>query len=271
MAINNYQAFFGLQRTPFAADLRLEHILETPDLTATAHRLEYSISLGAIAMVTGEVGAGKSTALRWFTGKLHPSSHRLLWVTATSGSILEFYRQLLAELDIYTASSSRAVLTRLIKEQISDMAQNKKLQPILIIDEASLLRLDVFAELHTITQFHADSKPWLPIILAGQNNLADNLLYRTAIPLASRVVTRYHFHTVDRQAMADYLDHHLKITGLKHNPLEDTAITAIHQGAGGLFRKANHLARGALIAAASQKSQNVTSEHVRVAASELLL
>ena len=69
-----------------------------------------------MAMITGEVGAGKSTAIRWVAGKLHPSSHKLLWITATSGSILEFYRQLLAELDIQTASSSKAILTRLIKE-----------------------------------------------------------------------------------------------------------------------------------------------------------
>lgn len=271
MAANTYLAFFGLKRQPFTADLDLKHIMATPDLAATADRLDYAVGLGAIAMVTGEVGAGKSTALRWFAGRMHPSSHRLLWVTATSGSILEFYRQLLAELDIHTASSSRAVLTRLIKERIIDLARNKKLQPVLIIDEASLLRLDVFAELHTITQFEGDSKPWLPIILAGQNNLADNLLYRTAVPLASRVVTRYHFQTVDRQAMTDYLAHHLKIAGLNHNPLEDAAITAIHQGASGLFRKANHLARGALVAAASEKCRTVTADHVRLAASELLL
>ena len=158
----------------------------------------------------------------------------------------------------------------MIKDRISDLARNKKLQPVLIVDEASLLRLDVFPELHTITQFEGDSKPWLPIVLAGQNNLADNLLYRTAGPLASRVVTRYHFQNVERKDMEDYLMHHLKIAGLNHSPLEEAAITAIHQGAGGLFRKANHLARGALVAAASEKKQTVTADHVRLAASELL-
>jgi type II secretory pathway predicted ATPase ExeA len=51
---------------------------------------------------------------------------------------------------------------------------------------------------------------------------------------------------------------------------DDTAITAIHQGSGGLYRKANHLARGALIAAAKADSVSVIAEHVRVAATELL-
>jgi general secretion pathway protein A len=53
-------------------------------------------------------------------------------------------------------------------------------------------------------------------------------------------------------------------------PLSDeTAITAIHQGSGGLLRKANHLARGGLMAAAAEKCQTVSAEHVRLAATEV--
>jgi type II secretory pathway predicted ATPase ExeA len=264
-----YRAFFGLTRKPFAADLPLDAILKTEDLLAVQQRIAYTIDLGAIALVTGEVGAGKSTTLRWIAGQLHPSKYKSLWVTATSGSILEVYRQLLAELDIRTASSSRAILTGMIRTQILNLVQSKKQQPVLIIDEASLLRLDVFAELHTLTQFEGDSKPYLPMILAGQNNLADNLLYRSAVPLASRIVARSHLPEVNRQGMESYLSHHLKIAGLKHSPFDEQAVTAIHQGSGGLFRKANHLARGALVAATSEKSQVVTAEHVRLASTEL--
>lgn len=266
----SYRAFFGLSREPFTPDIDLDSILQTPELLAVNQRVEYVIRLGGIGLVTGEVGAGKSTALRWAAGRLHPSKYKVLWITATAGSILEIYRQLLAELDVHTASSSRAVLTRQIRNQIQNLVMTKKQQPLLVIDEASLLRLDVFTELHTLTQFEGDSKPWLPIILAGQNNLADNLLYRTAIPLASRIVARSHLEAVDRQGMEGYLQHHLNIAGLKNNPFEEQAITAVHQGSGGLFRKANHLARGALIAAAGDKSQIVGADHVRMADSELL-
>jgi len=269
MNTTGYRSFFGLRKEPFSADLELEGILQTPDLLAANERLIYAIRLGAIALVTGEVGAGKSTALRWAAGQLHPSQYRVLWITASAGSILELYRQLLAELDINTASSSRAVLTRLIRGQIAELAGNKRQQPVLIIDDASLLRLDVFAELHTISQFEGDSKPWLPIILAGQNNLADNLLYRSAAPLASRIVARSHLASVDRQGMEDYLVHHLKRSGLKNNPFDPAAVTAIHQGSGGLFRKANNLARGAMLAAANDKSLSVSADHVRLASSEL--
>ena len=266
----SYRPFFGLTQEPFAADLELDSILQTEDLLAVSQRVEYVMRIGAIALVTGEVGAGKSTALRWASGQLHPSRYKPLWITATAGSILEVYRQLLTELDINTAASSRAVLTRLIRQQICNLVITKKQQPLLIIDEASLLRLDVFAELHTLTQFQGDSKPWLPIILAGQNNLADNLLYRTAIPLTSRIVARAHLKGVNRDGMEQYIMHHLAVAGVKNSPFDEQAVTAIHQGSGGLFRKANNLARGALIAAAAEKLHTVTADHVRMADSELM-
>ena len=185
---------------------------------------------------------------------LHPSEYKILPLTATPGSILDLYRLLLADLHIEKSSTSRAVLTRLIQQEIRSLYEGKKIKPVLIIDEASLLRLEVLAELHLLTQFDQDSKPYLPIILAGQSPLVDQLVFRTSRPLASRIIARCHLQGVSRQEMADYLVHHLTLAGLKTNPLEEAAITAIQQGSGGLFRKANHLARGALIAAAAQQS-----------------
>jgi general secretion pathway protein A len=146
----------------------------------------------------------------------------------------------------------------------------KKIQPLLVIDEASLLTLDVFAELHTLCQFEGDSKPHLPLILAGQNNLLDSLQYRSSVPLSSRIVARSHFQGIDLEQMQQYLAHHLAIAGVKPQLFSPPAITAIHQGSGGLLRRANHLARGALIAAANEKCQQVSADHVRLAATELV-
>jgi len=69
--------------------------------------------------------------------------------------------------------------------------------------------------------------------------------------------------------MEEYLAHHLAIAGIKKNIFDDAAVTAIHQGSGGLFRKANHLDRGAFIAAAKEQAMIVTAEHVRLAATEI--
>jgi general secretion pathway protein A len=141
---------------------------------------------------------------------------------------------------------------------------------VLVIDEASLLRLDVFTELHTITQFETDSKPVLPIILAGQTNLIDNLLFRQSRALASRVVARGHLEALTQDEMSVYLAHHLEIAGVKQNLFSEQAVTAIHQGSGGLLRRANNLARGSLIAASAEKCNVVSAEHVRVASTEII-
>jgi type II secretory pathway predicted ATPase ExeA len=264
-----YRSLFGFKREPFAADLRREDLLQTPALTAVAERFAYVVRLGAVGLVTGEVGSGKSTALRWAAGALHPSEYRVLWITASGGSILETYRQISAALEIESKSFSRALLTRTIRSQVLGLVA-QKIHPVLIIDEASLLRIDVLAELHTICQFDGDSRPLLPLILAGQNNLVDLLGYRSCQPLGSRVVARSHLEGISREQMQLYLAHHLKVAGVSSNLFSEQAVTAIHQGSGGLLRRANHLARGSLVAAAAEKCQQVAAEHVRLAASELM-
>ena len=265
----NYRTFFGFKKEPYGSDLHLSDILKTSELLAVKERFDYTLRIGAMALVTGDIGSGKSTALRYAIGQLHPSEYNTLYITASSGSILELYRQLLGALGFNTTGTSKATMTRLIKKEIQELVLGKKMKAALIIDEASLIRLDVFSELHTITQFDGDSKPYLPIILAGQSNLIDKLMYRTSQPLASRIVARSHLEGVNRQDMEQYLKHHLAIAGIEKNIFDPSAVTAIQQGSGGLFRKANHLARGALIAAAKAQSMAVNAEHVRLASTEL--
>jgi type II secretory pathway predicted ATPase ExeA len=269
MMNTNYRSFFGLKKEPFGADISINDILKTAELIDVKQRFDYVIRLGAIGLVTGEVGSGKSTAIRYAAEHLHPSEYKSLYMTASSGAIMEFYRQLVNELDIHIKTNSKAMMLRLIKKEITALVCEKKIKVVLLVDEASLMRMEVFAELHTICQFEKDSKPYLPIILAGQNNLIDKLSYRSSQPLASRIVARSHLQGTNLATMEDYLKHHLSIAGVKQNLFDQTAITAIQQGCGGLFRKANHLARGALIAAAAQQTTIVNAEHVRLASTEI--
>ena len=187
---SSYRQFFGLHNEPFTADIKRKEILVTPSLKGVEERIHYALRIGGIAVVTGEIGSGKSTALRYVIGGLHPSEHRIVYVTASSGSILELYRQILGELGVSLCGSSRALMTQRIKQEIAELVQGKKMKTALVIDEASLLRLEVFAELHTLTQFEQDSKPFLPIVLAGQSNLVDNLRYRNCLILTEDVNPR---------------------------------------------------------------------------------
>jgi general secretion pathway protein A len=265
----NERHYYGFTREPFAQDLKVEDLYPAPYLTTTHERLLYAIRLGAVSVVTGEVGSGKSTALRYTTSKLHPSQYKIIPVIATSGSLIEMLRQICIGLDVAYTNTSVAKLTKTIRDIVTETAQKKQV-PVLVIDEANLIRLEVFAELHTLTQFDMDSKPLMPLVLAGQNNLLDKLMYHTSKPLASRVIGRSHLEGLKAKDMAGYLKHHLEIVGISEQLFSDEAILAIHQGSGGLLRRANYLAKGALIAAAAEKCQVVAAEHVRIASTEII-
>ena len=70
--------------------------------------------------------------------------------------------------------------------------------------------------------------------------------------------------------MAAYIKHHLQIAGIKEQLFSEEAVLAIHQGSGGLLRRANFLAKGALIAAAAEQCKVVSAEHVRMASTEII-
>jgi type II secretory pathway predicted ATPase ExeA len=113
-----YQHFFGFEKDPFAANL------------------------GAVYLITVEIGSGKSTTIRYLQSRLHPSEYKLLYVTATTGSIM-------AELGMKPIGIFRALMIGTIKRQALELFQDKKKNTVLVVDEASLLRLEVFAERHT--------------------------------------------------------------------------------------------------------------------------
>lgn len=266
----NYSEYFGFKEEPFTSDVNTKNLLKLPNMVQVKERFDYVLK-GGVFVITGEVGSGKSTSLRWTQGHYHPSQHLFINIVASCGSVIELYRQICWGLGINTQVSSRTRLLRLMHETISEITQTKKQKIIVIIDEAHLLRPDVFAELHTATQFENDSKNWVSLVLAGLVTLIDKLTYRSSLPLASRVVTKTHLSNLNQEQIKIYLEHHQQnIGGLKKQLFTEPAVFAIVQASGGVLRRTNHLARGGLIAAATEKETSVTAEHIRIAATELI-
>jgi general secretion pathway protein A len=266
--MDNFRYYFGFQKEPFSADIKTDDLYLLPRLNGLAERFLYAVEISGIVVITGDVGTGKSTSLRYAAAKLHPSGYKIISVIANSGTMIEMLRQLAIGFKMECSGNSVTKLSQIIREAILEVTLRKE-KLVLIIDESHLLRLDVFAQLHILTQFEFDSKPTLPIILSGQNNLIDKLAYCSSRSLASRVIGRSHLEGLSFNDMKNYLAHHLQIAGVSVKLFSDESMLAIHQGSGGLLRKANNLAKGALMAAAKEKSQVVAAEHVRVASTEL--
>jgi type II secretory pathway predicted ATPase ExeA len=265
----SYCQFYGFKTEPFTQEIATKNLLRLPAMVTVKERLDYVMN-GGVFIVTGEVGSGKSTSLRWAQNNFHPSQYLFVNMVASGGSIIEFYRQLCWGIDINIANGTRTTILTKFKKAVFEITASKKQKVAVIIDEAHLLRPEIFAELHTITQFNNDSKNVFALVMAGQPNLIDKLTYRASQPIASRVIARTHLSNLDESQIAIYLEHHLNIAGTKKQLFSTQAMTAIYQGSAGILRKINHLARGGLIAAATDKQDVVNSEHIRIAASELI-
>ena len=264
-----YKHIFGFTREPFEQDIRAEDAFPLPGLSGFLDRFQYAVECRAISVITGDVGAGKSTSLKIAAAKLHPSGYQTVLAIANAGTYLELLRQIATSMGLESQSHSVTAISTRIRSTIQEIASRKQV-PVLIIDEASLIRTEAFAQLHTLLQFDFDSKPLCPLILAGQNNLIDKLMYYASRPLASRIVGRTHLQGLSLKDMQAYLVHHLKLAGIDTPLFPEEAIVAIHQSSGGILRRANQLAKGALIAAAQANTTVLSPDHVRLAATEII-
>ena len=266
--MSNYINFFGFEKQPFPQTVKTKNLYHFPFLKQMFNRFEYAVQIGMINIITGDVGSGKSTSLRYACSKFHPSKYKMIPVIANTGSMLELLRQIALAFNVEMRSNSITFLIKNIRQVVKEIF-DKKTVPVLVIDEAHLMREKVFQQLHTILQFDFNSEKIMPLILCGQNSLISKLHFHTSEALRSRVVGKTKFEGLTSAQTSEYIKHHLKIAGITENLYDDNALLAIHQGSGGTMRKVNNLARGSLLAATSKKSRLITGEHVRLASTEL--
>jgi len=267
--MNELKHFFALKKDPFPQDIPVKQIYILPGLPPLEKRTQFMLNLRSISLITGEVGCGKSTSLRYVCSKLHSSKYKIIHIIGGRYGMMEFLRSILYQFGISIHSYQSSHLMKVICEQLLEVVGRKEI-PLLVVDEAHLLRIDIFAQLHTMIQLDFDSRPVLLTILCGQDILLDKLMTPDERPLASRIIGRSYLEAIKFEIMQEYLEHHLHLAGTKLKLFSDEAALAIHQGSGGLLRRANNLAKGALLSAAMEQCKTVSPEHVRLASTELI-
>ena len=159
-----WEAFFGFKKTPFPDNPDGKQLFASQAWNQLKARLQFLLDYHGAGLLTGEVGSGKSTAARTFTAALNPSLYRVLYLHWTSGSALDFLRQLALALDLEPAHY-RGDLVCQISQTIVRLNQSKKQHPILICDEAQLLRHDTLEQLPLLLNFDMDSSHYLSCLL----------------------------------------------------------------------------------------------------------
>ena len=268
--MDNIRHFFGLKKDPFPQDISVRDLYPLPSLEPLKQRVSFAVQQKAVTVITGDVGSGKSTSLRYMADQLRSSDYQIISLIGGQYSLMELYRQILLSFGIEFSSYQIAFMVKLVREQISEIA-SRNVTPIMIIDEAHLFKSNVFSQLHTLLQFEYDSKPVMPVILCGQDGLMDHLMTSAARPLASRVLGKNHLEAIKKEVMEEYLSHHLELAGLKKSIFPEPTVFAIHQSSGGILRRANFIAKAAMLAATIDQQHTVSAEHVRIASTELIL
>jgi general secretion pathway protein A len=265
-----FEAFFGFKKTPFSDQPEAKQLFASQAWNQLRARLQFLVDHHAAGLLTGEVGSGKSTAARTFTTTLNPSLYKILYLHWTSGSALDLLRQLACQLDLEPAHL-RGDLVRQISEAIVRFNESKKQHPILLCDEAHLLRHAALEQLPLLLNFHMDSSHYLTLLLIGQPLLRRTLSLTVHEALRQRIAVHFHLEGLSRSELDAYLAHQLKAAAVSQPLFEDSATQALFQATKGILRKVNKLALASLRLAAEHQSSRVTEAILLDAAPEALL
>jgi len=128
---------------------------------------------------------------------------------------------------------------------------------LLLLDEAHLFSLETLEHIRLMTNTHFDSHAPFILVIAGQPPLQELLKLKDMASFQQRITVRYRLTGLTKEETFQYIAHHLKLAGAKHNIFADDVITAIFHASRGLPRIINNLCTASLIAAASQNRKEV--------------
>jgi len=271
-----YAPFFGLKHEPFsiAPDPRYLFMSER-HREALAHLLYGVNSGGGFVLLSGEIGAGKTTVCRCFLEQI-PRRCNVAYIFNPKLTVLELLESVCQEFGIPHPELGRGESRATVKDYL-DPINNFLLKThavgqnnVLIIDEAQMLSADVLEQLRLLTNLETNDRKLLQIILIGQPELRDMLARPELEQLAQRVIARYHLDAMTETETEAYIRHRLAVAGMKSTmPFDAKAIRRVHQLSRGVPRRINLLCDRALLGAYADGKGQVDRDIVDKAAAEV--
>lgn len=264
-----YKEFFGLEDIPFTLTPDPRFIVFTPSYNEVLASLYYGLeNAKGLIVLTGEVGTGKTTALRWILRRLD-SSVLAAYVFNPRLSIDEFYHhvtQMLGIKDWTNKAELLQVMGRVLEER-----HRRGLRTVLIIDEAHELSDYVLEEIRLLMNFESDNAKHLQIVLTGQPELRDKLNQANLRQLKQRVALRCKMHSLpDVNEIERYITERLLIAGSEQpNIFTPGAIDYIFQCSEGIPRNINNLCDNAMLTAYAAGEQIIGRQIIEEVADNL--
>lgn len=244
-----YKEFFGLEDTPFTLTPDPRFIVFTPSYNEVLASLYYGLeNAKGLIVLTGEVGTGKTTALRWILRRLD-SSVLAAYVFNPRLSIDEFYHHVTQMLGIKDWSNKSELLSTM--GRVLEDRHRRGLRTVIIIDEAHELSDYVLEEIRLLLNFESDNAKHLQIVLTGQPELRDKLNQANLRQLKQRVALRCNMHALPTVEETErYITERLLIAGSDQpNVFTPGAVDFIFQCSEGIPRQINNLCDNAMLVA----------------------
>lgn len=207
-------SLWGLKWNPFSPELPSEGLLVTAGIENFAWRVEQLVQEGGFALICGESGSGKSVALRIVAERLAALRDVAVGVLERPQSrSADFYRELGDVFSVKLTPWNRWGGFKALRERWRAHLTSSRIKPVLLIDEAQEMSVEVLNELRILASADFDAKSLLTVVLSGDGRLLERLRHPDLVPLAGRIRTRMNTEAASREELSELLDHALTKAG----------------------------------------------------------
>lgn len=257
-----YESFYGLSDRAFAVVPDPRFLYWTGPHRLAFSMLEYGIvNHAGFTVITGEVGAGKTTLIQHLLSKL-PDDINVGLLSNFQGGRGELLEWVLMAFDQDFESQSYVALYRKFQAFLSQQFDEGK-RTVLIIDEAQNLGSDALEQLRVISNVNTYERDLLQIVLTGQPQLKQLLAAPELVQFAQRVSSDFHLKLLNPGEVVGYINHRLKVAGATRPIFTESASELISMATGGTPRLINIFCDTALLYGFAADSSMVTSQIVQ--------
>jgi type II secretory pathway predicted ATPase ExeA len=267
VSIQRLQSHWGFTTMPFGRALAPAMLHRHGGHAEAVARIGWCIDQHALGVITGEVGAGKTVAVRAATATLDASRHVVIYLPNPSVGVRGMLHHIVSALGQVPRFYTATLVPQAADALTAEHAERGR-TPVVIFDEAHLLDNTQMEAVRMLTNHDMDSGAPFAALLVGQPTLRQRLRLGVLAALDQRIAVRYALTGMNPKETSDYIAHHLKIAGRNDTLFSTDAITLIHNASRGYPRAVNNLAVNALTAAFARNSAIVDEKAARIAISE---
>lgn len=262
------KAAFNLSDIPFTKDIQSKKLFVHDQFSTMTSRLGMLFENRGIGLFTGDVGCGKSTAIRAALDTLSSQTHRIVYLYRGLDELGAFYKQIALQLGVMPVYK-KSDIARQVIAVIEELYTQQKITTVLLIDEAHLLKADVLDEIRLIHNSNYDSVDFLATALVGQPSLKKMINYNKFLPLKQRLSITCHIKALSKNDAYKYIEHQIAMSKAANRIFMDNALETLVLASKCVPRVINTVALKSMYRAAHQKMDTVDQECVLYVLDEL--